>query len=60
MSYIKDNMPKLTEEEQNKVLEYAWSIQDCINEFDKIYVYATELRQIYRTARMRERDIKLN
>ena len=40
MDYIKDNMPPLTEEEQKKVLEYAWGIQDCINERDKISIYA--------------------
>lgn len=55
MSYITDNMPKLTKEEEQKVLEYAWSISDCINERDKINIYATELKQIYRKASMRSK-----
>ena len=58
MDYIKDNMPPLTEEEQKKVLEYAWGIQDCINERDKISIYATEIKRIYNNAykRIKERS----
>ena len=48
--------PKLTPEEQTKVLEYAYSISECLYEGDKLYIYATELKQIYRIAIMRERE----
>lgn len=52
-------IPKLTDDEQAKVLEYAYSISECLYEGDKLYVYATELKQIYRIALMRERDMIL-
>jgi len=50
-------IPKLTPEEQEKVLEYAYSISECVYEGDKLYIYATQLKQIYRIAFMRERDL---
>jgi len=58
MSQMK--IPQLTPEEQAKVLEYAYSISECLYEGDKLYIYATELKQIYRIAYIREHNIKLS
>lgn len=54
---MKDEIPKLTVEEQNKILEYAYYISECLYERDKLNAYATELKQIYKIAYMRERNI---
>jgi hypothetical protein len=51
---FQENIPTLTNEEQSKVLEYAYYISECVYERDKLTGYAMELRQIYRTAYMRE------
>ena len=51
-------IPPLTTEEQSKVLKYAYNISECVYEGDKLTIYATELRQIYRIAYMREHSIK--
>lgn len=50
-----DNMPKLTIEEAQKILEYAWHISDYIYEQDKVGVYAESIKDVFDNAYRRQK-----
>jgi len=53
-----ENPPALTEEETARVLYISHQIAECINERDKLFIYNSELNNIYRKVWQREHGRK--